>query len=76
MKKIVLIGFIFLSSCKGAEWGLYNRDNYVKGSYWTREQILEYQTMNPAVHTAINKIKYNGNKKFNKGYSSSRGIIL
>ena len=76
MKKIVLIGFIFLSSCKGAEWGLYNRDNYVKGSYWTQEQILEYQTMNPAVHTAINKIKYNGNKKFNQGYSSSRGGIL
>ena len=76
MKKLVLIGFIFLSSCKGAEWGLYNRDNYVKRIYWTPKQILEYQTMNPAVHTAINKIKLNGNKKFNQGYSSSRGIIL
>jgi hypothetical protein len=76
MKKLVLIGFIFLSGCKGADWGLYNRDNYVKGYYWTQDQILEYQTMNPAVHTAINKIKYNGNKKFNQGYSSSRGIIL
>ena len=76
MKRIVFIGLIFLSSCKGAQWGLYDRNNYVRGPYWTKAQILEYQTMNPAVHTAINKIKSNGNKKFNKGYSSSRGIIL
>jgi hypothetical protein len=76
MKKLVLIGFIFLSGCKGAQWGLYDRNNYVKRSYWTKAEILEYQTMNPTVHTAINKIKYNGDKKFNQGYSSSRGIIL
>jgi hypothetical protein len=76
MKKLVLIGFIFLSGCKGAQWGLYDRNNYVKKSYWTKAQILEYRTMNPAVHTAINKIKSNGDKKFNQGYSSSRGIIL
>ena len=102
MKKLVLIGFIFLSGCKGADWGLYNRDNYVKGYYWTQDQILEYQTMNPAVHTAVDlklsdeflnelrenliktgviiqdtiKIKSNGDKKFNQGHSSSRGIIL
>ena len=76
MKKLVLIGFIFLSGCKGAQWGLYDRNNYVRGPYWTQQQILEYQTMNPAVHTAINKIKYNGDKKFNQGHSSSRGIIL
>ena len=102
MKKLVLIGFIFLSSCKGTEWGLYDRNNYVKRSYWTKAQILEYQTMNPAVHTAVDlklsdeflnelrenliktgviiqdtiKIKSNGDKKFNQGYSSSRGIIL
>ena len=53
MKKLVLIGFIFLSSCKGAQWGLYDRNNYVKGSYWTKAQILEYQTMNPEIHTAV-----------------------
>ena len=76
MKKLVLIGFIFLSGCKGAQWGLYDRNNYVKRSYWTKAEILEYQTMNPTVHTAINKIKSNGDKKFNQGYSSSRGIIL
>jgi len=76
MKRIVFIGLIFLSSCKGAQWGLYDRDNYVRKSYWTKEQILEYQTMNPEVHTVTNKIKSNGNKKFNEGNSETRGVIL
>ena len=73
---VLFENLIFLSSCKGAQWGLYDRDNYVRKSYWTKAQILEYQTMNPEINTAINKIKSNGNKKFNEGNSETGGIIL
>ena len=43
---------------------------------WNEIQILEYQTMNPEVNTAINKIKLNGNKEFNKSNSKTRVIIF
>jgi hypothetical protein len=37
---------------------------------------LEYLTLNSIVEFANNKIKLNGDKKFNKSNSTTRGIIF
>ena len=41
-------------------------------SHW----YLEYLTLNNDIEIANNKIKLNGDKKFNKGNSTTRGIIF
>ena len=41
-------------------------------SHW----YLEYLTLNSNIEFANNKIKLNGDKKFNKSDSTAKGIIL
>ena len=74
MKKLVFIVLI-LSGCATSKRSKPSRQ-CPQYSWWPRAQVIDYYTMNSFIEITENKIKSNGNEKFNQGDSTTRWIIL
>ena len=74
MKKLIFMVLI-LSSCATSRRSKPCRQ-CPQYSWWTKAHLIDYYTMNSFPEITENKIKSNGNEKFNQGDSTTRWIIL